>query len=49
MLKGMAAGIPLGRVGRPSGIANVVLFLASDQSSFMTGGEIFVDGGEAQV
>jgi NAD(P)-dependent dehydrogenase (short-subunit alcohol dehydrogenase family) len=49
MLHGMAASIPLGRVGRPAEIANVVLFLASDQSSFMTGGEIFVDGGEAQV
>ena len=49
MLKGMAASIPLGRVGRPEEVANVVLFLASDQSSFMTGGEIFVDGGEAQV
>lgn len=49
MLKGMAASIPLGRLGRPAEIANVVLFLASDQSSFMTGGEIFVDGGEAQV
>ena len=49
MLAGMAAGIPLGRVGRPAEIANAVLFLASDQSSFMTGGEIFVDGGQAQV
>jgi NAD(P)-dependent dehydrogenase (short-subunit alcohol dehydrogenase family) len=49
MLKGMAAGIPLGRVGRPEEIANAALFLASDQSSFMTGGEIFVDGGSEQV
>ncbi len=49
MLKGMAAGIPLGRVARPEEIANAALFLASDQSSFMTGGEIFVDGGSEQI
>ena len=49
MLKGMAAGIPLRRVGRPEEIANAALFLASDQSSFMTGGEIFVDGGSEQI
>jgi NAD(P)-dependent dehydrogenase (short-subunit alcohol dehydrogenase family) len=49
MLKGMAAGIPLGRVGRPEEIANAALFLASDQSSFMTGGEIVVDGGSEQI
>ena len=49
MLKGMAEGIPLGRVGQPEEIANAALFLASDQSSFMTGGEIFVDGGEEQI
>ncbi len=49
MLKGMAAGIPVGRVARPEEIANAALFLASDQSSFMTGGEIVVDGGSEQV
>ena len=38
-------GIPLGRIGQPSDIANVALFLASDESAFMTGAELVVDGG----
>ncbi len=49
VLAAMAAKVPLGRVGEPSEIANAILFLASDQSSFMTGAELFVDGGDAQV
>ncbi len=45
-----AAGItPLGRVGKDSEVAKVVAFLASDDSSFVTGSEIFADGGFAQI
>jgi NAD(P)-dependent dehydrogenase (short-subunit alcohol dehydrogenase family) len=41
--------IPLGRVGRPEDVARAVLFLASNDSNFVTGIELFVDGGQAQV
>lgn len=44
-----AAGVPLGRVGKPEEIARAVVFLASEDSSFVTGAELFVDGGLAQV
>lgn len=49
LLDGMASSTPLGRAADPAEIANAVLFLASDQSSFITGSELFVDGGEVQV
>ena len=37
--------VPLGRLGRPEEVANGVLFLASDESSFITGSELLIDGG----
>jgi NAD(P)-dependent dehydrogenase (short-subunit alcohol dehydrogenase family) len=49
MLEKLAAGIPLRRVGQPSEIADAVAFLASDEASFITGIEMFVDGGVNQV
>ena len=46
---GLIGDIPLGRMGDPEETAAVALFLASDDSSFMTGSEVFVDGGQAQI
>ncbi|QDT53047.1 Glucose 1-dehydrogenase 4 [Caulifigura coniformis] len=45
----LAAAIPLGRMGTPEEIARAALFLASDDSSFVTGIELCVDGGMAQI
>jgi NAD(P)-dependent dehydrogenase (short-subunit alcohol dehydrogenase family) len=44
-----AAAVPLKRLGRPEEIASAALFLASDESSFVAGAELSVDGGMAQV
>ncbi len=45
----MVSTIPMGRMGEPEEVAKVALFLASDDSSFVTGIELFVDGGRAQI
>jgi NAD(P)-dependent dehydrogenase (short-subunit alcohol dehydrogenase family) len=45
----IASTIPMGRMGEPEEVARAALFLASDDSSFVTGIELFVDGGRAQV
>jgi NAD(P)-dependent dehydrogenase (short-subunit alcohol dehydrogenase family) len=47
--KMISAAVPLGRFGTPEEIAKAVVFLASDDSSYITGTELFVDGGFAQV
>jgi glucose 1-dehydrogenase len=41
----MMSNIPLKRVGQPRDVANVALFLASEEASYMTGAIVFVDGG----
>ena len=48
-MKMISNSIPLGRFGTPDEIAKAVVFLASDDASYITGTELFVDGGFAQV
>jgi NAD(P)-dependent dehydrogenase (short-subunit alcohol dehydrogenase family) len=47
--KMISSSVPLGRFGTPDEIARAVVFLASDDASYITGTELFVDGGFAQV
>lgn len=49
MLDQFAGLVPLGRIGRPDEIARAALFLATEDSSFVNGAELFADGGMAQV
>ena len=49
LLDHMSSLVPIGRVGDPDEIAKAAVFLASDESSFVTGAELFVDGGQAQI
>lgn len=49
MITGMKAQVPLGRIGNESDIAKAVAFLASDDSTFVTGTELDVDGGMGQL
>jgi NAD(P)-dependent dehydrogenase (short-subunit alcohol dehydrogenase family) len=45
MLEGILARIPMHRVGKPEEVSNLVLFLVSDASSYMTGSNVVIDGG----
>jgi NAD(P)-dependent dehydrogenase (short-subunit alcohol dehydrogenase family) len=45
----LASSVPLGRLGDPDEIAKAAVFLASDDASYITGIELFVDGGMAQI
>lgn len=49
MVAGLIGPVPLGRLGEPPETAAVTLFLASDDSCFMTECEVFVDGGRARI
>jgi NAD(P)-dependent dehydrogenase (short-subunit alcohol dehydrogenase family) len=49
MLESIVNRVPMGRFGTPDEIAKAAVFLASDDSTFVTGTELFVDGGAAQI
>jgi NAD(P)-dependent dehydrogenase (short-subunit alcohol dehydrogenase family) len=49
ILTSLAASVPLGRLGDPDEVAKAAVFLASNDSSFVNGTELFVDGGQAQI
>jgi NAD(P)-dependent dehydrogenase (short-subunit alcohol dehydrogenase family) len=49
MKKQMENNIPLGRLGEPDEIARAVSFLASDDASYISGAELYVDGGVAKI
>ena len=49
MKEEFAKAVPLGRMGDPDEIAKAVSFLASDEASYVSGIELFVDGGVAQI
>ena len=48
-VESVVRGVPMGRFGKPEEIAGGAVFLASDDSSYITGIELFIDGGSAQV
>jgi NAD(P)-dependent dehydrogenase (short-subunit alcohol dehydrogenase family) len=47
--KRLITTVPMGRMGSPDEVAKVVSFLASDESSFVTGIDLSIDGGMAQI
>lgn len=49
VMKKLVSAIPMGRMGEPEEVAKAALFLASEDSSYITGVELFVDGGRAQI